>query len=444
MHRRTVLATTSGAIAGAITGCLSSPRRGPNDSADPASSSPETVPAGTWPQVGYDSQHTRSNPHARGPRDDATVGWTALGDRPVYPPVVGGDSLYLTEAWTGGTVFALATADGADIWANSSLPTMRWAPALHEDRVLVLTREPGNLVRLHAVDTANGEQVWVQEEGITASSTERPPSSPTVRGDSLYIASNRGVIACEAATGEIDWSATLGPHVVETTNGPTWRTDWAKPAVTADRVVTYDVNENYEETREVYAVNRQTGERDWTVELSVGDGWYLDGPPVVGGDLVFIAAVKPHVAIPTTDTPWSGSERLFALDVASGTVQWDWKLPRKSLSQPAFADGRLYVGEWHPEADTGRLHALEESDGSSLWTYTTETGLVGSPTVAGDTVFISQGEELAGISTDGGDRRWRLPIGARIGAPVVVGESLYVHTTPGHDYDSQLLAIRDQ
>ncbi len=446
MHRRTVLASLSGAIAGGIAGCLTSPQSDTHDGSDHPSSSQPIVPAGSWPQVGYDSQHTRSNPHARGPRDNAEIAWTMLGDRPVYPPVVDGNALYLTEAWTDGTVFALTTKDGADRWSNSALPTMRWAPALHDGRVLVLTRESGNVVRLHAIDTATGDQEWVHEEGITASSSDRPPTSPTVRGGSVYLASNRGVIACEAAMGDIDWSATLGPHVVETSDGPTWRTDWAKPAVSADRVFTFDTNENYQETREVYALNRGNGEDDWTAELTVGDGWYLTGQIVAGGGFVFVSALKPNVSIDaggTGEDEWTGSGRLFALDAESGTVQWDLTRSRKSLSPPAYADGSLYIGEWYPDADTGRLHALDVTDGSISWTYTTKTGLVGAPTVADDTVFISQGEELAGISTADGTRRWRLSIGARMGEPVVVGDSLYVHTAPGHDYDSQLIAVRE-
>jgi len=177
------------------------------------------------------------------------IAWEQLGDRAVYPPVVD-DALYLTEAWTGGTAFALASDDGAEEWSNSDLPPMRWSPALHEHRLLVITRAEGNVVRLHALDTTSGEQEWVREDGITASSGERPPISPTVRGDSIYIGSNQGIIACDATTGEVEWTATLGPHVVETEDGPTWRTDWAKPAVTADRAFTFDMNESYRPTRE--------------------------------------------------------------------------------------------------------------------------------------------------------------------------------------------------
>ncbi|WP_083864289.1 outer membrane protein assembly factor BamB family protein [Haloferax prahovense] len=442
MRRRTILATVGGGLTSGIAGCLSSPRRGSRNPNGAEATPDDTIPAGTWPQIGYDSQHTRHTPDARGPRDDATIAWRSLGDRPVYPPVVD-DALYLTEAWTGGTAFALSAEDGKHQWSNSELPPMRWAPALHDDRMLIITREEGNVVRLHALNVASGDQEWVREQGITASSGEHPPISPTVRDGALYLGSNRGVIRCDAATGDVDWTATLGPHVVETENGPTWRTDWAKPAVTADRVFTFDMNESYRATREVYAVNRRTGDREWTATLDIGDGWYLKAHAVAGADRVFVSALKPHVSAGMDDSPWSGSERLFALEAATGEVAWDWKLPTKTLSPPAYADSTLYVGEWYPDADTGRLHAVDVNDGNTRWTYETDSGAVLSPTVAEDTVYISQGEELAAVAQGDGTRRWRLEIGARTGPPVVVGETAYIQTNPDHNSDSRLLAVRE-
>lgn len=442
MRRRTVLATTGGLLTGCSAGCPTAPGRGSDDRGGEPPSTGNSTQSGTWPQIGYDAQNTRHTPEARGPRDDATIAWTSLGNRPVYPPVVS-DNLYLTEAWTGGTAFSLASGNGSEQWSNGELPPMRWAPALHEDRLLVLTRASGNVVRLHAVDTATGDQVWVREEGITASSGERPPISPTVSDGSVYIGSNRGIIACDVAAGDVEWTATLGPHVVETEDGPTWRTDWAKPAVTGDRAFTFDMNESYRATREVYAVDRARGEQEWTAKLEVGDGWSLKGHVVAGTGRVFVSALKPATGPTSGDSGWSGTERLFALETDSGNVAWDWELPRKTLTPPAYADETLYVGEWYPDADTGRLHAVDVTDGSITWTYETETGAVLSPTVAGDTVYINQGEELAAIARADGRRRWRLEIGERTGPPVVVGDTAYIQTNPGHDDDSQLIAIRE-
>lgn len=321
--------------------------------------------------------------------------------------------------------------------------TNAWAPALHENRLLVITRTGTNIVRLHALDTTTGEEAWVRQDGITASSGSRPPISPTVHGDTIYIGSDRGIVSCSASTGEVEWAATLGPDLVETKDGPTWDTNWAKPAVTAERVFTFDQTESYRATREVYAVDRDSGGREWTARLEVGDDWTLKGHFVAGGDRVYVSALNPHTALLTGDSAWSGAERLFALDATSGEVVWDWKLSKKTLSPPAFADGTLYVGEWYPDVDTGRLHAINAGDGSKNWTYKTKAGAVLSPTVASETVYICQGEELAAIERGSGTRRWRLDIGARTGPPVVVENTAYIQTNPGNNDESRLLAIQE-
>lgn len=442
MHRRTVLTTAGGILTGVLAGCSATPSSGADQRDDTTPSTDDTIPAGTWPQIGYDARNTRHTSQARGPRDDGSIAWEQLGDQAVYPPVIA-DNLYLTEAWNSGTAFALASDDGAEQWSNSDLPPMRWAPALHENKLIVISRAEGNVVRLHALDTTTGEQEWVQQDGITASSGERPPISPTVRDDSVYLGSNQGILACDATTGEIEWTATLAPHVIETEDGPSWRTDWAKPAVTADRAFTFDMNDSYGATREVYAVNTQSGDQEWTAKLEVGDDWTLKGHVVAGRNRVFVSALKPHLFDGMNDSPWSGSERLFAIETTSGEIDWDLKLAKKTVSPPAYADGTVYVGEWYPDADTGRLHALDASDGTNIWTYETEQGAVLSPTVAGDTVYISQGSEFAAVSRADGAQRWRLNIGGQTGPPVVVGETAYLQTNPGHNSDSKLLAVRE-
>lgn len=439
-QRRSALGTGVAAWLSGIVGCLAPAGRDSGDEDAPPTSPDERIPPGTWPQVAYDARNTRHVRDARGPRDDASVAWAALGDRPAYAPVVG-DALYLTEAWTDGPALAIASEDGSMQWTNTDLPPIRWSPALDDDLVFVVSREEGNVVRLHALRTATGEQAWVRQEGITASSGGRPPNGPTVRDGTIYLPSNRGVVACDAGTGSIEWTATLGPHVVET-EGPIWRTDWATPAVTADRAYTFDMNDSYRREREVYAVDRETGDRDWTATLSLGEGWSLKGHVVAGDGQVFVSALDPHVALLSGDSEWSGTERLFALEAASGAITWQWEPPRKTLSPPAYADGTLYVGEWYPDADTGRLHAVDATDGSIDWTYRTDAGAVLAPTVAGDTVYVGQGEAVAAVARADGSRRWRVDVGARAGSIVVVGDALFALTDPGRNRDSQLVAIR--
>lgn len=437
MRRRTVIGTIGGALAGGLAGCSGSPTA---DTSDETPTPDWERWRSAWPQVAHDARNTRYASSARGPREAATVAWSALGGRPVYPPVVG-DSLYLTEAWTGGTALSLASEDGATRWTNRDLPPMRWGPALHGDRLFVLTREQGNVVRMHALDTATGERDWVREEGVTASAG-RPPIGPTVRDGSIYLASSRGIVACAAEMGEVEWTATLGPHVVETEDGPTWRTDWAVPAVTDDCAFTFDTNESYRPTREVFAVDRETGDREWTAELAVGDGWYLSGHVVACEDRLFVSANKPTISVEAGDSIRPGSGRLFALDPTSGEIIWDWKRPDATLGIPAYADGTVYVPASAPETGTGRLHALAADDGSGTWAYPT-SGALRTPTIASDTVYLTHGGTLAAIAISDGTRRWRLDIGETLGSPIVVGDTAYVVTRPGRDYESALLAVRE-
>jgi hypothetical protein len=216
---------------------------------DPATTGAETTDArirssvpGSWPQVGHDARNTSFAPGATGPRGDVSIAWTAIGDRSVFRPVVG-EQLYLTENWTDGRALSLDSADGSKRWANADLPPMRWAPALHGDRVLVITRTESNEGRLHALDVATGEKQWVSM--ITASSSKLPTIGPTVADDRIYIGSDTGVIALDAVSGEKVWKTELKKNVVETGDGPIYRTVWAKPAVTDTHVYTFDRNNSY-------------------------------------------------------------------------------------------------------------------------------------------------------------------------------------------------------
>ncbi|WP_211694146.1 PQQ-binding-like beta-propeller repeat protein [Natronomonas salina] len=436
MHRRQLLATTGSVFGAGLAGCLSES----NPSDQPTEPPADWIAEGTWPQVNYDARNSRYVPDATGPGEDAEIAWSVLGDRAVYPPVVD-EELYLTEAWTDGRAFSLSPSDGEERWANSDLPPMRWGAALYEDLLLVITREQGNVVRLHALDTESGQQEWVHEEDIRASSGQYPPTAPTVYRDMVYIASDRGVIACDAATGETEWTATLGKHVVEADDGPTWRTDWAKPAVTDAYVYTFDTNERYGSTREIYAVDRASGEQDWTAELEVEDGWSLTGHIVAGSERVFVSAINPSTSVGGGE-PSPGDGRLFAVDAATGDVEWDWERSERMLSQPTYAEGRLFVGAMDPRADKQYLHALDATDGSAEWSYEAAVSIF-PPTIAGDTVYLTHGEELAALARADGTRRWGLDLGAHGGLPVVTDDTVYVLTDPGRDNESQLLAISE-
>lgn len=448
MDRRTYLAAT-GCTLGSVAGCVGySPPTGANtpngtETVDSDSSGSGGGTDGTWPQLAHDPRNTSFAPGTSGPRGDIDVAWTALGERSLFPPVVA-DDLYLTENWTDGAAISLDSTGGGERWTNTALPPMCWAPAVQDDRMFVVTRTESNEVRLHALDVATGDERWSRGAGITASSSSRPPTGPTVTDDRVYLGSNTGVIAVDDATGDLVWEADLADHVIETEDGPTWRTDWATPCVTGERVFTFDLNDSYESTRTVYAVDRETGEPDWTAQIKLSDGWYLTGHVVAGDDSAFVMALDPHESTGFDDSDWSGTQRLYALDAASGELRWQWELDDKMLAPPAFAEGVLFVGTWNPDADTGELYAVDATDRSTMWTYTTDAGGVETPAVTSDVVYLEQGRELAAVARKDGSLVWRLPLDDRVSAPIVASDAVYALTGGHRDRDNHVVAVRSR
>lgn len=416
---------------------------GEEGSADDAVTRWDGPGPGAWTQGGHDARHTNHASDATAPLGDVAVAWTAEMDRPVYAPVVDGH-LFLTERWSHGAVHSLTGRRGEQRWTNHDLPPMRWAPALGEDAVYALTRTGRNVRRLHALDRESGEERWRTE--LTASSTDHPPSGPTLAGDRVYVGSDTGVIAVAAESGEEAWRAELAPHVVETEDGPTWATTWAKPAVDDRRVYTYDVTESYGPTREVYAVDRETGDEVWTAELDLGDDWRLTGRPVVAGAVVVVNAYEIHYVVPGKSDPPPAVHRLYAIDVADGSVAWRWSPgPGGQITPPAHVEGTLYVGARHGATDTGAIHAVDASDGTSRQLHHSESGGVGTPAVAEDVLYVTDGRGLAALERDDGSIVWRLSLHDPLTNPVVADGTVY--TVAGGDRDAEenrVIAVRER
>lgn len=100
------------------------------------------------------------------------------------------------------------------------------------------------------------------------------------------------------------------------------------------------------------------------------------------------------------------------------------------------------MAECDPVTEKHQRHALTASEGTNRWTYRVVSASI-TPTVASETLFVSHGNLLDAIAVSDGKRRWRLDVGDSTGWPVIVDETVYLQTNPGHNYDSQLLAIRE-
>jgi eukaryotic-like serine/threonine-protein kinase len=159
----------------------------------------------------------------------------------------------------------------------------------------------------------------------------------------------------------------------------------------------------------VYAVDAATGAVRWTAPT--GALINLSSPAVEGG----------RVFIGSTD------QKLYAFDAATGAQLWTATTGRAIQAPPSEADGVVY-------AASDQLYAFDAATGALIWSA--DTGgpvLFSSPTPVGGRVFVGAFDTatlfgmLEAFDATTGARLWTATgFGAIQGAPVVVGNSVYI------------------
>ena len=237
----------------------------------------------------------------------------------------------------------------------------------------------------------------------------------------------------------------------------------AKPVIADGRVFVMDA-ESY-----VSAFDQQTGDRLWRVNLtprseekgsvggglaleygrlfattSYGDVWSLD--PVSGGSYWKQSLKVPLRAAPTvaenTVFAVTYDSRLYALDVITGEINWDFEggLEVTGLlgaASPAVDNGTVLV-----PFSSGELYALRTDNGEQAWSdqlqrkrrsssLTSLTDINGSPVIdRGIAIAASFSGHMVGIDVRSGERKWDQEL-ATLQTPWVAGDFVYVITTDG-------------
>jgi len=153
---------------------------------------------------------------------------------------------------------------------------------------------------------------------------------------------------------------------------------------------TFDTNDGYQTTREVYALDRSTGDREWTAELTVRDRWHLRGYVVAGDERVFIPAMKPYAQGYQDDPDAVGDGRLVVLNSETGETVWHRSFPEGTDALRAF-DGGLLVR-------TGESLVALDGDGERRWRRSVAPGAAVA-VEAGHAVVA--GEDVVGVAPDG-------------------------------------------
>jgi outer membrane protein assembly factor BamB len=122
----------------------------------------------------------------------------------------------------------------------------------------------------------------------------------------------------------------------------------------------------------------------------------------------------------------SSDGTLYAVSAATGTQQWAFTEPDRSVSSsPTVADGTVYVG-----SNDDALYAVDAATGNQQWTFTRPNGAVSSsPTVADGTVSVgSVDSTLYAVDAATGTQQWAFtqPTGPVNSSPTVYEGTVYV------------------
>jgi outer membrane protein assembly factor BamB len=218
-------------------------------------------------------------------------------------------------------------------------------------------------------------------------------SSPAAAGDMVYIGSTDGhLYAIDRRGGRERWQADAGSPISST------------PAVARGLVIFGTRN------GEFHALDARTGSSRW--KLETGDlldwDWGFEGWDVYTSSPVVVDSIVVMGA---------GDGVLYAAEVATGRVLWQFPTEGRIRSTPAVADGLVFTG-----STDGVVYALELENGRERWRHETDgagmrseeqrvdrKSIIASPAIAHGTVYVgSRDGYMYALDRDTGDRKWRV------------------------------------
>src|SRR5262245_25242756 len=230
---------------------------------------------------------------------------------------------------------------------------------------------------LYASDQETGKEKWKFKSRMPIA------SSPAVAAGTLYFVSGTGALAAiDVATGQPKWV-----FVAE--------------------------HERKFEAKNLHGYP--------STAQTIPDAWdiFTSSPAVANGKVYF----------------GSGDGNVYAVDAATGLLQW--KYPTKDVvhASPAVANGVVYIGSWD-----STLYALDAENGQLKWTFDAgqdpaihnQVGFQSSPAVADGTVYVGcRDAHVYALDAVTGKKKWDYPTSKSWvnGTPAVRDGTVYVGTS---------------
>lgn len=206
-----------------------------------------------------------------------------------------------------------------------------------------------------------------------------------------------------------------------------WRVEMDK-RLRSTPVVAYGRVYVAQEHGNVLALDVETGTVQWETDL----GRCVESSPAVSDQIVYVSLMDPA---PCRRHARRASGFVVALDATTGEELWRAEAGLVE-SAPLVAGGRVFVGSWD-----GSVYALDAGTGQEIWSSATDERIRGGVAVRQGTVYVgSFDDNLYAYSARDGELLWIAPgTGNFFSTPVAVRGQVLAGTTGNslHSFDAE-------
>ncbi len=380
-------------------------------------------------------------------RDNTTI-WTYDAHTQVYsPPVVVDGIVYFTASGTA-TLHAVDHINGEDIWAARFPQAFVWQSMTVdvENNQLYIAND-----MFYALDLSSGEVIWKfdtdMEQNIEI-------NTPVYDDGRVYFGSLNGKVYCVPAvdpdgSGEIEASEVIWEFLTGNYVGDEHEDDsegWIYgTALAVDGRVYFTTaeeggNDGGAYVSKMYCLDAQSGEALWVYNFGSNDLPYTSDDSGAGpsadidageNGLVFVGNVNTLYAF-DIEGETDGDSPTDVDNFEEGEVVWSFDSEFGYIfSTAAIHDGKVFT-----TTSDRRIYALNEGDGSVIWSFETGASILGSPAVSdGLVIFGSDDGKLYVHDIATNTSVWSYQTGSGIhSSPAVYDERVYVGSNDGRLY----------
>jgi outer membrane protein assembly factor BamB len=310
---------------------------------------------------------------------------------------------------------------GRQIFILSAEETDRKAETLPQKRADSKTEPPGAYYRflVTSFDRSTGEVIWQKVATEQVPHEGRHPThtyaagSPTTDGELLYVSfGSRGLFAY-TLDGDLVWQKDLGDMNT--------RFGWGEAVTPVLAGPLLIVNWDQEQDSFIVALDKKSGEERWR-KAREGEVTSWNTPLITTVGEKTVAVVN-------------GTGKARAYDVANGDILWECggQTVNAIPSPVQFGDFVVCMSGYRGAASYAiPLNSTGDLTGSDrfVWTFHTDTPYVPSPTVSGNRLYFTGGNNdiLTVLNLESGKaliEKQRLGIGNTYASPLAAGGKVY-------------------